>query len=220
MKNYRKVCTKEIKKLLNRAGEHLSTREREFLESMKQQAENGREKYTPGQQQWLETIEIKYSDDALKEYRVWEENFNDQKRLEAIRVAKYYRTTTYFSSLVYKVLQNQENFVLSKNEWNRFCENKYALRVRDCYTDPPKFKVSDCVQVRSTNRIDVANCDPDSYPNRSSRYKEANKIGFIIQVDAKPVTRAAKGSRIYKVLFTGETSPIYAHESDLKRKRK
>jgi hypothetical protein len=221
MNQNRELCIKEIDVLLKQADEYLTIREREFLESMKHQALEGkRENYSYGQQQWMEKIENKYSEDALREYREWEESFDNDKRLEAIRVAKYYRATTYFQHLVSKVLQDQSNFVLTKNEWNRFCENKYALKVRDCYSQPAKFKVSDCVQVRATNRIDVANCDPDAYPNRSSRYKEANKVGFIIQVDAKPVTRAARGSRIYKVLFSGETSPVYAHESDLKRKRK
>jgi hypothetical protein len=221
MNQNRELCIKEIDALLKQADEYLTIREREFLESMKHQALEGkRERYSYGQQQWMEKIENKYSEDALREYREWEESFDNDKRLEAIRVAKYYRVTTYFPSLVSKVLQDQSNFVLTKNEWNRFCENKYALKVRDCYSQPAKFKVSDCVQVRATNRIDVANCDPDAYPNRSARYKEANKVGFIIQVDAKPVTRAARGSRIYKVLFSGETSPVYAHESDLKRKRK
>lgn len=221
MNQNRELCIKEIDALLKQADEYLTIREREFLESMKHQAlEGARERYSYGQQQWMEKIEDKYSEDALREYREWEESFDNDKRLEAIRVAKYYRATTYFQHLVSKVLQDQVNFVLTKNEWNRFCENKYALKVRDCYSQPAKFKVSDCVQVRATNRIDVANCDPDAYPNRSARYKEANKVGFIIQVDAKPVTRAARGSRIYKVLFSGETSPVYAHESDLKRKRK
>ena len=117
------------------------------------------------------------------------------------------------------VMSDPENFVLSKKEWDIFCENKYALKIRNNYKEPLKFKVSDCVQVRANNKIDVANADPDCYPNRSARYKMQQKVGFVLETDAKPVTRAAKGSRIYKVLFTGETAPVYAHESDLKRKR-
>ena len=46
-----------------------------------------------------------------------------------------------------------------------------------------------------------------------------DKVGFVIKTDARPVTRAAKGSRMYQILITGETAPIYAHESDLKRVR-
>ena len=48
----------------------------------------------------------------------------------------------------------------------------------------------------------------------------ANMTGFVLQVDALPITRAAKGSRIYKVLLAGDTSPIFCHESDLKKQRK
>jgi hypothetical protein len=45
---------------------------------------------------------------------------------------------------------------------------------------------------------------------------------MILEVNAKPVTRPAKGARVYKILVTGEMKPVYAHESDLKilRRRK
>ena len=49
-----------------------------------------------------------------------------------------------------------------------------------------------------------------------------DKTCMILEVNAKPVTRPAKGARVYKILVTGEMKPIYAHESDLKilRRRK
>jgi hypothetical protein len=54
-------------------------------------------------------------------------------------------------------------------------------------------------------------------------YKESteleNKPVVILEVHAKPITRAAKGSKVYKVLPVGRT-PIYACESDLKKARK
>tara|TARA_R100000426_G_C4796730_1_gene100914 strand:- start:693 stop:851 length:159 start_codon:yes stop_codon:yes gene_type:complete len=48
----------------------------------------------------------------------------------------------------------------------------------------------------------------------------ANKVCMVLEVDAKPITRAAKGARIYKVLITDEAQPIFAHESDLKKSRR
>ena len=44
-----------------------------------------------------------------------------------------------------------------------------------------------------------------------------DKVGFVIKTDAKPVLRAARGSRIYQILITGEVA-LYAHESDLEGK--
>ena len=78
------------------------------------------------------------------------------------------------------------------------------------------------MQIRATNKVDIANVSDDgfSYPNRSVRRKMVDKVGFIIKTDAKPVLRAARGSRMYQILITGEVAPIYAHESDLKRAKK
>jgi hypothetical protein len=92
------------------------------------------------------------------------------------------------------------------------------LKIRDIYKQEPKYKKAECVQIRANNKIELANYR-DSTPNRQARRREANKVGFVLETNAKPVTRAAKGSRIYKILLSGETSPIYAHEADLKRKR-
>lgn len=215
----RKINTSQIKNLMKGARNYLTHREGEFLESILSQSE-WRKNLSIGQEQWLRKIEDKYTAENLKEMANWAKNFSDEHRDIATKVALYYQTTQYYAHCVHTVMSNPQNFVLSKKEWDIFCENKYALKIRNNYKEPLKFKVADCVQVRASNKIDVANADPDCYPNRAARYKMSNKVGFIIQADAKPVTRAAKGSRIYKVLFTGETKPVYAHESDLKRKRK
>tara|TARA_B100000212_G_scaffold246923_1_gene188609 strand:- start:102 stop:776 length:675 start_codon:yes stop_codon:yes gene_type:complete len=215
----RKINVSQIKNLMKGARNYLTHREIDFLGSILSQSE-WRTNLSIGQERWLRTIEDKYSKDKLKEMSLWEKNFSDEHRDIATKVALYYETTQYYAHCVQTVMSDPENFVLSKKEWDIFCENKYALKIRANYEEPLKFKVADCVQVRANNKIDIANVPPDSYPNKSARRLMANKVGFILEVDAKPVTRAAKGSRIYKLLFTGETSPVYAHESDLKRKRK
>ena len=215
----RKISESEIKNFINGTKNYLTHRESEFLESILSQAK-WRNKLSYGQEQWLRKIEDKYSEENLKEMAKWDRNFSDEHRDIAIKVALYYQTTSYYANCVQTVMSDPENFVLSKKEWDIFCENKYALKIRNNYKEPLKFKVSDCVQVRANNKIDIANADPNSYPNRSARYKMQQKVGFVLETDAKPVTRAARGSRVYKVLFTGETGPVYAHESDLKRKRK
>ena len=96
------------------------------------------------------------------------------------------------------------------------CENKYAKKSRKAYDDPEKFSMGYIVQIRQNNRIDIAN----GGKNRRSRFVEANKTGMVLEVNSKPITRPAKGARIYKILLTDDTSPIYAHESDLKTTRR
>jgi hypothetical protein len=110
---------------------------------------------------------------------------------------------------------------LPESDFLKFTNNKYSLKVLKNYEEELKFKVGQPVQIRATNKIDVANVSSDyySYPNKKARREYANKVGFILEVDSRPVTRAARGSRVYKILVTGETSPIHAHESDLKKAR-
>ena len=119
---------------------------------------------------------------------------------------------------MHKVLSAQDTFVLSKHEWEKFCENKYSIKIRKMHSLPPQFALSECIQIRKTNKIDLANCQNIKFSNQAARYRLANKVGFVLGVDVKPITRAAKGSRVYQILLTGEVSPIYAHESDLKRR--
>ena len=209
----------QIKKFSKQIEPLATYRESEFIESLISRLENAKE-LTERQLWYLKIIQDKYDADTLAEHDRWIKEFSDEHRDTARKVARYYENTQYYHAIVGTVLSDPKNFVLTKHQWKIFCENKYALKVLNCYKEPLKFKIADCVQVRSNNYIDIANVPPDSYPNKSARRLMANKVGFILEVDAKPVTRAAKGSRIYKLLFTGETSPVYAHESDLKRKRK
>ena len=115
---------------------------------------------------------------------------------------------------------------MNKKEWDKFCENKYAKKIRTAYDEDPKFAIGDCVQIRATNKVAQANYNryqPEEHfvaPNVVVNRKLADKFGFVLEVNSKPITRAARGSKIYRVLLTGEPTPIYAHESDLKSPRK
>ena len=79
------------------------------------------------------------------------------------------------------------------------------------------------VQIRANNRVDIANTDQKTgaTPRGAwSTFKLADKTCMVLEVNALPITRAAKNSRVYKVLIIDETSPIYVHESDLKKLRR
>ena len=216
MKEY---SLKDIDVIISRGNKMFTQREHKFLQSAREQLILSRALTYP-QRSWVDSIEKKYSPEKRKEESEWLNGFDNAKRAIALQVAKYYDANPpYYSGLVHTILSNPETAVLTSSEWKQFCENKYSLKVRKIYEQQLKFKVADCVQIRVNNRLDLANCDPHGFPNRAARHREKNKIGFILEADAKPVTRTAKGSRIYKILLTGDTHPIYAHESDLKRKR-
>lgn len=198
-------------------SEGLSTeKEQTFLQSIRSQyIQKGTLSF--GQENWLASLKDKYSPENIATMRLWEASWSDTHRIEAIRVARYYRENPpYFSALVHKVLSDSENFTLSKKEWDKFCENKYAKKIRNEYNLAPKYQVGDCIQIRRKNQLRRANYSNNMDQNIG---RVCDRTGFVLKQNAKPVVRAAKGSKIYQILLTGATSPIYAHESDLKKTR-
>tara|TARA_E500000331_G_scaffold357503_2_gene419421 strand:+ start:706 stop:1404 length:699 start_codon:yes stop_codon:yes gene_type:complete len=171
----------------------------------------------------LERLYNKYSMEELKKQEDFEKNYSENQRLAAIRCARYYEgcKLPYYDIIVQKVLSDLEGHKLTHSEYNKMCNNKYAKKILSCYEEKPKFSVGDFVQIRVSNRVDVANAGNElfQYPRRQSTSSVANKICMIFQVDALPITRAAKGARIYKVLVTDEASTIFVHESDIKKVR-
>lgn len=204
----------DINDLILRSEDYAKPREREFLTSCKNMLSEGRT-LSFSQERWVSAINSKYTPENIDKEKQWIKDFGEDQRKIARQVAEYYQfNPPYFENLVYKILSSPDKFFLSREDWNKFCENKYALKIRQLYKQPPKFKEADCVQIRSKNKIPLAS-------KGVSRLKvpKANQVGFILEVNARPITRHAKGSRVYKVLLSGEPVPIYAHESDLKRKR-
>lgn len=209
----------EIENFHNTVTLYVTPKEEEFLNSLAAYAKHNR-RITPGQRGWYDSLQKKYSPENIAEKVVWDQQFNDEHREIALRVAHYYKANPpYFNDLVTKIMKDESGFKLTLVEWRRFCENKYAQKILAEYETVEKFQKGQCVQVRATNKIDVANVSENSIPRRTARTKNANKVGFVIDVNARPITRAAKGARIYQVLLAGEASPIYAHESDLKKPR-
>jgi len=216
----------EVECLLDRVYENSEASEdlweKGFLESVCDQRKK-RDYLSEGQIRTINKIRDQYSQEAILEKQAWKENWSDEHRDAAIKVAHYYEVNKpYFSDIVLRVLSDKENFFLTERDYTRFTNNKYALKILNNYKEELKFKVGQPVQIRATNKLDLANVsdNPWVYPNKSERRKYVDRVGFVIEVDAKPVRRAASGSRMYKVLITGEVAPIYAHESDLKRVKK
>ena len=209
----------EVENFRNFVAVYVSRKEEEFLTSLSAYAKhNGR--ITTGQRGWYDSLKEKYSPEKIADKVRWDQHFGDEHRETALRIARYYEANPpYFNDIVTRILRDEAGFKLGLLEWKRFCENKYAQKILAEYETDEKFQKGQCIQVRATNKVDVANASLDSLPRRSARNKVANKVGFVLSVNSKPITRAAKGSRIYQVLLAGESSPIFAHESDLKKPR-
>jgi len=211
---------------LSSVEDQIAYGDKQFYLSLSWQHEN-RNKNTSGlsssQLYHLERLYNKYSMDEIKKKEEFAKNYSEENRDIAVKCAQYYahQSTVYYEVIVTKVLADPKGHTLSYNEYNKMCNNKYAKKILLCYEEQPKYNVGDFVQIRATNRVDIANTNQREghIPRRSACSKMADKICMVLQVNAKPITRAAKGARVYKILITDEGQPIYAHESDLKKVR-
>ena len=195
---------------------------RDYLASITQQVQNGRS-LSAGQIRYLESIEKQCSKEAVKEAKEW--NYSDDLRELAIVCAEYYENNSesYFETLRRRVLGDVEGHKLNKREFFRMCGNKFAHKVIEEHQQPAKFEVGQMVQVRSTNRLDMA---PHSGSRDFARqiymlYRQAARHDKVlaIVIKAKPIApyRATKGGKTYQILPIGWTTPLYCAEKDLKK---
>jgi len=202
--------------VMSRSQGCATEKEETFLRSIRQQyIQKGT--LSPSQHSWLSSLEVKFSEKNFRAEQIWKDKWNDNHRDIARKMAHYYHMhQPYFSAIVQLILHDPESFVLTKKQWDKFCENKYAKRIRGEYNTEPKFTQGDCIQIRKTNKLPQAN-----YNNIAvSSVRKTDTVGFILKINARPIVRARKGSRIYQILLAGDVAPIYAHESDLKKVRK
>ena len=205
-------------------GDHMNAWELGFVESLEYQFKK-KGRLSDSQERHLFKLTNKYNMDRIREENQWCKNYGPEQRDIAIKCAKYYdgQYQTYFHDIVNKVLSDPAGHVLTLGEYNKLCKNKYALKVLESYDTPEKFAVGDMVQIRANNRVDIANTDQKTGAvprGMRATWFFANKTCMVLEVNALPITRASKAARIYKVLIIDETSPIYAHESDLKKLRR
>ena len=205
-------------------ADHMNTWEQGFVESLEYQFKK-KGRLSVSQEKHLFKLNDKYNMNKIREAQQWVKNYGPEQRDVAVKCAKYYdgQYQTYFHDIVNKVLGDPEHHILTLGEYNKLCKNKYALKVLASYEVPEKFTVGDMVQIRANNRVDIANTDQKSGAvprGMRATWFSANKTCMILEVNALPITRAAKNSRVYKILIIDETSPIYAHESDLKKLRR
>ena len=205
-------------------ADHMNMWEQGFVDSLEYQFKK-KGRLSVSQERHLFKLTDKYNMDRIREENAWCKNYGPKQRDIAVKCAKYYdaQYQVYFQDIVNKVLGDPDHHVLTLGEYNKLCKNKYALKVLASYDAPEKFAVGDMVQIRANNRVDIANTDEKTGAvprGMRATWFFKNKTCMVLEVNALPVTRAAKNSRVYKILIIDETSPIYAHESDLKKLRR
>ena len=190
---------------------------KDFLESLRYFYES-KGKITHAQESYLISIENHWSDTAVMEEATWMEQYNDDLRDIAVKCALYYKQQIeqYFGHTVTKVLNDREGHILSKREFTKMCMNKYAQKVIAEYSSECKFSVGELVALRASNSIHLVNKNVIKYTNTPSKLGS----GLVLEQNAKPISRACKGAKVYKVKFVGRPGPLFVCEADIKKLRR
>ncbi len=193
------AVTERIEAVMARA--EVGSWDHNFLGSVLQQNRE-RGQLSPRQLEILAKVEERYSQSALDKKAAWAgcwtEEMADKLRVAA---AYYAANPPYYGDLARQVLDNP-NFVPTERQYRAMVENKYAAKVITAHFAEPAFPVGSKVMGRANAPFGIK-----------------GKMGFVMKTDAKPVTNAARGTKVYMVLPVGEPTPIYCEERHLKRGR-
>ena len=212
----------EIFENLESALQYMHRGDEAFYSSLKNYYRS-QNRLSGSQEYHLNRLAQKYSPEELSIERKFAESYSDNERLTAVRIAHYYdaKFPRYFGDLVDKILEAPGEYALTHKQYNKMCNNKYAKKILAVYSAPIRFSVGEIVKIRANNRLDLANIANDqSGCSGVLRDSSKDKACLVLEVTTRPITRPSRGSRIYKILITDKTRPIYAHESDLKNNRR
>ena len=188
--------------LISRAGAANDRWAVTFITSLKGQLSMGRE-LSPRQTEILKKVEDRHSDKAQAMRESWASNFSSEMREKLVIAARYYLANPpYFGDIAKKALED-DSYVPSERSYRKMVENKYATKVIESTLAEPKFNAGSHVAIRKTASIGL--------------HSTRRTNGVVLKVDAAPVTSAARGSKVYSVLFFGDSKATLIEERWLKK---
>tara|TARA_Y100000593_G_scaffold13837_1_gene25829 strand:- start:2969 stop:3583 length:615 start_codon:yes stop_codon:yes gene_type:complete len=170
-----------------------------FMQSITEQAQKGRS-LSASQLHHYAKIAVNYTPEALAEAATWPDIYRRDYRDNAVLVARYYKTTSYFREIASQIVANPD-YVPPMRSLKRMVNNKYAQRVLEAYNTPAKYPIGSMVLPRSS---------------ASWRLRNIIKRGAVVIRDDLPVISSAKGARMYSLLPIGATKPIDMEERHIK----
>ena len=176
-----------------------------FMQSLEEQLKS-RGTLSPRQEEVLQQVEGRWSDEALKARANWDNEWDTEKEAKFLIALRYYRKTGYYSGIVYKYLTAEGDRLPgnpSQKEYNKLVLNKYAAAVIRNLEAEPKFPVGESAVFRSGARS----------------YKGQTCI-ILKHGDAATVRTHAKGAKPVQVLPIGSAKPVWTEERWLKKAKK
>jgi hypothetical protein len=136
----------------------LTSWEHGFIESVANQFKK-RKSLSSNQERIVKRCIDKTSPEKQDDWDNWTKEFDAEKRKNALLCARYYKKEGYFTGLSNQILDD-ENFVPTREQYTKMCENKYAKRVIQNSQTPFAFDLGDLARVRKTinhNHLAAAN---------------------------------------------------------------
>ena len=183
----------------------------DFVTSLKGQLSMGRN-LSPRQTDILKKVADRHSDKAIAQRDSWVSNFTSEMREKMKIAAGYYLANPpYFGDIARKALDD-DSFVPTEKSYRKMVENKYATKAIESTLAKPKFNAGSHVMLRSTAHTSVT-----FVRGKFGTNSRKGKLGMVLKADARPVSNAARGSKVYSVLFFGELVPVEVEERWLKK---
>jgi len=186
-----------IEQLISRVPENGGW-DRGFVESVKEQVENGRT-LSPRQLEIVGKIEGRFSDAALSQRETWDADWNADKQRRFNIAVKYYGRTGYYQNIVQRAW-GEEKFVPSQKEYQAMVCNKYATAVIENAIATAKYPLGSLVQFRKAARV---------------RSPMRGKLAVVVE-HGETVKTHANGGKPYGVVLIGDSNIIQCEERDLK----
>ena len=182
-----------------------------FVESLTSQVKGDR-RLSERQLQILKKIEAEHDDAAMAERQKWVESYKNDPtlRADAIVVANYYLTTGYFRDTA-KLVTEDASFIPTFSQYNKMVKNKYAQKVLASHNSPAKYPAGSLVTFRANAPSGVRYLD--------GTYLKRAVTLMVIETDAAPVTSAARGTKVYKLLPVGKATTVMVEERHIMKAR-
>ena len=179
-----------------------------FMESLEEQLTK-RGSLSPRQEEVLQQVEGRWSDEALSSRASWADDWDEDKEEKFSIALQYYRKTGYYGNIVYKYLTTEGIRCAgspSEKEYNKLVLNKYASGVIRNIQEECKFPVGGTAVFRAGARM--------------GRTHKGKTCVILKHGKAEHVSSHAKGAKPIQVLPIGAPAPIWTEERWLKKAKK
>jgi len=176
-----------------------------FMESLEEQLTK-RGSLSPRQEEVLQQVEGRWSDEALSSRANWEQDWDTDLEAKFWIALQYYRKTGYYGNIVYKYLTTEGvrcPGTPSEKEYNKLVLNKYAAGVIRNVQSESKFPVGGTAVFRT-----------------GARTHKGKACVILKHGDTEHVNSHAKGAKPIQVLPIGSSEPHWTEERWLKKAKK